>query len=47
MALMRECGNRAGVLPYTLVLNRAGEIAGWHAGVLKEEKLAAVIQPLI
>ncbi len=47
MALMRESGNRAGVLPYSLVLDRQGNLLDRHPGVLKEAKLEAVIRPLL
>lgn len=47
MALMRECGNRAGVLPYSLVLDRRGKTAGHHSGIWKEPELAVLIQRLI
>ena len=47
MALMRESGNRAGVLPYTLVLDRQGNIAARHPGGLKEASLEAIIRPLL
>lgn len=47
MALMRECGNRAGVLPYTLVLDRHGNIASRHTGVLNKARIEALIEPLI
>jgi thiol-disulfide isomerase/thioredoxin len=47
MALMREAGNRAGVLPFTLVLDRRGTVASRHPGGLKEATLEAVIRPLL
>ena len=47
LALMREAGNRAGVLPFTLVLNRQGTVASRHPGGLKESKLEAIIRPLL
>jgi thiol-disulfide isomerase/thioredoxin len=47
MALMRESGNRAGVLPYSLVLDRQGNLTNQQSGVLKEAKLEAVIRPLL
>ena len=46
VALMREAGNRAGVLPFTLVLDRNGRVASRHPGGLKEAKLEAMILPL-
>ena len=47
MALMRECGNRSGVLPYSVMLDRQGNIAGRHSGVLTQAKLVSVIGRLI
>ena len=47
MALMRETGNRIGVLPFTLVMDRQGNVTSRHPGGLKEAKLEAVIRPLL
>jgi thiol-disulfide isomerase/thioredoxin len=47
MALMRESGNTAGVLPFTLVLDRQGKVVHTHRGVLNEVMLEGIIQPLI
>src|SRR5262249_62096149 len=47
MALMRESGNRAGVLPFTLILDRQGKVARTHRGGLKESTLETTIQPLL
>ena len=47
MALMRESGNRIGVLPFTLVMDRQGNVTSRHPGGLKEAKLEAVIRPLL
>ena len=46
LALMREAGNRAGVLPFTLVLDRQGNVVSRHPGGLDEAKLGPVVQPL-
>ncbi len=46
MELLRSTGNRSGVLPYTLILDRAGRLAHQKLGVLKEEELLAIVQPL-
>jgi thiol-disulfide isomerase/thioredoxin len=47
MALMRETGNRVGVLPFTLVMDRHGTVSSRHPGGLKEAKLEAVVRPLL
>ncbi len=47
MALMRESGNRSGVLPFTLILDRQGNIAGTHVGVLKEARFESLVRPLL
>jgi thiol-disulfide isomerase/thioredoxin len=47
MDLMREAGNRAGALPFTLVLDRSGGIVGRELGRLKEDRLEALIGPLL
>lgn len=47
MELLREAGNRAGVLPYTLLIDRRGQIVGREPGGLKEGRLEGLIQPLL
>lgn len=46
MELLRSTGNKAGVLPYTLVINRGGGVSARKLGVLKESQLEAILQPL-
>ena len=46
MELLRSTGNKAGVLPYTLILDRTGQLKARKLGVLKESELEAVIEPL-
>jgi len=45
--LLRQAGNRAGVLPYTLVIDRKGNLVSREQGGLKEAKLERIIQPLL
>jgi len=47
MELLRQAGNRAGVLPYTLVIDRSGNLVSREPGGLKEAKLEGIIQPLL
>lgn len=47
MDLMRLTGNRTGVLPYTLVINRNGKIAHYKIGGLKEGELQDVLSGLL
>lgn len=47
MELLRQTGNRAGVLPYTLVLDRGGRVISREPGGLKEPRLEDLIQPLL
>lgn len=47
MELMREAGNRAGVLPYTLILDRKGNLVSREPGGLKEVRLLKIITPLL
>lgn len=47
LELVRLVGNRAGVLPYTLVIDRAGNIASRELGGLKEARLYSIIHPLL
>lgn len=47
MDLMRELGNTAGALPYTLVLDRQGQPALSRLGMFQEAELEALLLPLI
>jgi len=47
MELMRSMGNRAGVLPYTLMIDRAGRLANQTLGGLKEGPLEALLASLL
>lgn len=47
LELLRQAGNRAGVLPYTLVIDRGGRVVSREPGGLKEPRLEALIQPLL
>lgn len=43
----RKAGNRAGALPYTVILDRSGAIVGRELGGLKEDRLNELIRPLL
>ena len=45
--LLRQAGNRAGVLPYTLVIDRNGRLVSREPGGIKEAKLEKLILPLL
>ena len=45
--LLRQVGNRAGVLPYTLVIDRKGNLVSREPGGLKEARLEGIIRPLL
>lgn len=47
MALMRSTGNRMGVLPYTLIIDRAGRVASSKLGGVKEDQLERLILRLL
>jgi thiol-disulfide isomerase/thioredoxin len=47
LALARDLGNRAGVLPFTIVLDRTGLVMHTHAGKLTEASLTAILTPLL
>jgi thiol-disulfide isomerase/thioredoxin len=47
MSLSKELGNRAEVLPFTVVLDRSGRIAYARAGALTESSLEAILIPLL
>jgi thiol-disulfide isomerase/thioredoxin len=46
MDLLRSSGNRAGVLPYTLVIDRAGRLKDQKLGTLSEAELERMVEPL-
>lgn len=45
--LVRKLGNRAGGLPYTLVLDRRGMAVATHLGILSEADLERILTPLL
>lgn len=45
--LMRSTGNRAGALPYTLVIDRSGRLAHRKLGIIKEGDLEQLITTLL
>lgn len=45
--LTRKAGNRVGALPFTLVLDRRGEIATRELGVVREADLERLLQKLL
>lgn len=45
--LLRLAGNRAGVLPYTLVIDRKGNLVSREPGGLKEARIENLIQSLL
>jgi thiol-disulfide isomerase/thioredoxin len=47
LGLAKDLGNRAGVLPFTVVLDRSGKVALAHAGALTEAALGRVLVPLL
>jgi peroxiredoxin len=47
LAETRDLGNREGVLPFTLVLDRTGKVVYAHAGALTEVVLDTVLSPLL
>ena len=42
-----DLGNRAGVLPFTIVLDRSGKVVQSHAGALTEASLGAILASLL
>lgn len=47
MDLSRAAGNKAGVLPYTLILRRDGSVATHLTGKVTEDRLRDMITPLL
>ena len=44
LALMQALGNSKSVLPFTVVINRHGDIVSTHVGAMTREKLDAAVQ---
>ena len=42
----RQLGNHHGVLPFTLVVDRAGKVRAREIGILRPEKLETLLKPL-
>lgn len=47
LGLIKDLGNHAGVLPFTVVLDRNGKFVHAQAGALTEASLGAVLAPLL
>jgi len=45
--IARRAGNRAGGLPFTVILNRRGEWGSSESGALDEQKLGFLVEPLL
>jgi thiol-disulfide isomerase/thioredoxin len=45
--LTRQLGNRAGALPYTLILDRQGKVVATHLGIISQADLSRIIAPLL
>ena len=47
MDLARDLGDRAGVLPYSVVIDRSGRVAGVVVGILRPERFEKLVLPLL
>lgn len=47
LEVMRQLGNQAGVLPYTVVLDRSGAIVHRKLGAFQEGELDGILAPLL
>ena len=47
MEFARQVGNRRGVLPFTLVIDRAGKVITTEIGILRPDKLENLLKPLL
>lgn len=45
--LSRQLGNKAGALPYTVVLDQGGKVIRTHLGKISEQELDEVVRPLL
>jgi thiol-disulfide isomerase/thioredoxin len=47
LELLRQAGNRLAVLPYTVVIDRKGNVVSREPGGLKEGRLEGLVEPLL
>ena len=47
LVISKDLGNQAGVLPFTVILDRAGKVVYTHAGALTEADFDAVLASLL
>ena len=47
MDFARKVGNRRGVLPFTLVIDRTGKVVASEIGLVKPGKLESLLEPLL
>lgn len=47
IALAQQLGNNAGAVPFTLIVDRQGQIIHRHPGALSKEQLVKIITPLL
>jgi thiol-disulfide isomerase/thioredoxin len=47
MNFARQAGNKTGVLPFTLILDRSGKVISSSVGILRPEKLEILLKPLL
>lgn len=47
IALAQQLGNSVGAVPYTLIVDRQGQIIHRHPGELSKQQLAEIITPLL
>ncbi|TAK62459.1 TlpA disulfide reductase family protein [Methylobacter sp.] len=47
IALSQQLGNSAGAVPFTLIVNRQGQIVHRHPGELSKEQLMEILTPLL
>ena len=45
--IMRDLGNKAGALPYTVLLDRSGGVVGQRLGAFHKEELAEILAALV
>ena len=47
MDFARQIGNRAGVLPFTVVIDRHGKVVATVVGIVRPEKLVSLLGPML
>jgi len=45
--VLRSWGNKSGLIPYTVIFDRRGQVVQAHRGILDDEQFDALVKPLL